>query len=660
MKKSSALLLLVALAVCSVAQKNKDADSVTYLLHKFARNIGKETYRVTDTDSGYRYDINFRFVDRGAPVPLKASMDVNRNGEATQLLIKGSTSRFSTIKDSIGVRSQTAYLKVDDSSYTQKIVSPSFLIAGYSPGTVQMLLLQYWEKHGRPEVIHTLPSGSLRIKKEGTDELSVDNKKLKLQRFIVSGLIWGNEIIWTDEQGKLICLITNDAEGDKLEMMLEPYESLLPELIARAATYSMRLFRESIGKKTSAKNNIVAITGGNVLNVENGSWTNNAVVLVENGKIIKVGPKASVNIPSNARVIDATGKSILPGLWDMHSHFQQAEWGPAYLASGVTTVRDVGNEFEYINAIQQAIDGGQGIGPHILKAGIIDGDGPTALGVINANTKEEAIAAVRKYKQNGFVQIKIYSSTKPPVVKAICDEAHRLGLTVTGHIPEGMNILQGIDSGMDAVNHLQYVYRVLKKTTSGEIDWSDSANSEILSRLQQSKVVIDPTIGVYEMVFRSLDEDITTMEPAFSTLPLPLQSLFEHMGSPADRARTLKPRFNALSALVKVLHDKGVIIVAGTDMGFPGYSLFRELELYVAAGLSPLDAIKTATIVPAKVMNVDATSGSVAERKNADLIIIDGNPLENIRNIRNVKLVMKDGVVYEPAELHKLAGFNIK
>jgi imidazolonepropionase-like amidohydrolase len=523
-----------------------------------------------------------------------------------------------------------------------------------------MLLLQYWEKHGRPEVINTLPSGSLHIKKEGTDELSIDNKKIKLQRYIVSGLIWGNEIIWTDEQGKLICLITNDAEGDKLEMMLEPYESLLPQLIAKAATYSMRLFRESIGNKTSAKNSIVAIIGGNVLNVEDGSWTNNAVVLVENGKITKVGQRSSVNIPANARVIDATGKSILPGLWDMHSHFQQAEWGPAYLASGVTTVRDVGNEFDYINAIQQAIDGGQGIGPHILKAGIIDGNSPVALGVVNADTKEQAIAAVQKYKQNGFVQIKIYSSAKPPIVKAICDEAHRLGLTVTGHIPEGMNILQAIDSGMDMVNHVQYVYSVLKKTKTGAIDWNDSANSKIISQLQQSKVVIDPTIGVYEMVFRSTDEDITVMEPAFRTLPLPLQSLFEHTGFPPERAKTLKPRFDAMSSLVKVLHDKGITIVAGTDMGFPGYSVFRELELYVAAGLSPLEAIKTATIVPAKVMKVDAMSGSIAERKNADLIIVDGNPLENIRNIRNVKLVIKDGVVYDPAELHKLAGFNIK
>ena len=118
---------------------------------------------------------------------------------------------------------------------------------------------------------------------------------------------------------------------------------------------------------------------------------------------VSIGKKDVVKIPVGAQIVNAEGKTILPGLWDMHAHFQQAEWGPAYLGAGVTTVRDVGNEFEYINAIQESINSGQGVGPHILKAGIIDGSGEIALGVINATNKEEAIAAVRKYKQHGFV-----------------------------------------------------------------------------------------------------------------------------------------------------------------------------------------------------------------------------------------------------------------
>ena len=657
MKKHISFFLSIAFAVCATAQNNQ--DSGTLLLHKFARKLGKETYHVTKTDSGYHYNIDFRFSDRGRAVPLKATVFVNKNFEAKNLWIKGSTSRFSAIHDSIVVNGQTAYLKVDDSTYTKKITQPGFLIAGYAPGTVQMLLLQYWEKHGRPEVIEVLPAGSLRIKKDGTDVLNAAGKTLTLQRYIISGLIWGNEIAWTDEQGKLVCLITNDAEGDKMEMMQEQYESLLPQLIAKAAGYSMKLFQQSLASKKATGNpSAIAVVGGNVLNVENGTWTNNAVVLIKNGKIVSIGKKNVVKIPAGAQIVNAEGKTILPGLWDMHAHFQQAEWGPAYLGAGVTTVRDVGNEFEYINAIQESINSGQGVGPHILKAGIIDGSGEIALGVINATNKEEAIAAVRKYKQHGFVQVKLYSSVKPNVVKMISDEAHKQGLTVTGHIPEGMNVLQAIDSGMDAVNHVQYVHAVLKKKGTYDIDWNDPFNMDVLDKLKQSKVVIDPTIGVYETIFRSLDEDITVMEPAFRTLPQPLQSLFEHTGMPAERAKTYKPWFEAMQMLVKKMHDKGITIVAGTDMGFPGYSLHRELELYVAAGLTPLEAIRSATIVPARVMGMDGKFGSVEVNKNADLIIVNGNPLENIREIRKVEWVIKDGRVYEPGEMRGLAGFS--
>src|SRR5579862_8735924 len=119
-----------------------------------------------------------------------------------------------------------------------------------------------------------------------------------------------------------------------------------------------------------------------------------------------VGPAGSTKIPDHAKIIHAEGKFVLPGLWDMHAHFEQAEWGPAYLAAGVTTVRDCGNEFNYINAVKRAIDEGTGVGPHILKAGIIDGPGPMGLGIVRASTPQEALYAVRRYKDSGFVQIK--------------------------------------------------------------------------------------------------------------------------------------------------------------------------------------------------------------------------------------------------------------
>ncbi|WP_375434714.1 amidohydrolase family protein [uncultured Hymenobacter sp.] len=650
--------LALRLPVAAQTQPSTLADSGTFVLHKFEQPIGKETYRLTRTAQTLTYDVDFRFVDRDSPVPLQAKLVVTPTLEPVSLAIKGSTSRFSTINDTIRIQGQTVRIQVDEKVETRPLAPLSFPVAGYSPATVQMVLLRYWQQHGRPASLPILPAGTVRITHDGQDKLTFQNKPLVLERYVLKGLVWGNELLWTDQQGRLMCVITNDAEGDKLEMMWRPYESLLPTLIAKAATYGMRLFSAATEVSVTKVNPILAITGGTVVDVVQGRTISNAVVLVENGKIKQVGTVGTVKIPRKAEVIHADGQTILPGLWDMHAHFQQPEWGPAYLAAGVTTVRDCGNEFNYINAIQEAIDAGQGVGPHILKAGIIDGDGPGALGIVRANTPTEAAQVVQRYKASGFAQIKLYSSLKPEIVRAICTEAHRVGLSVTGHIPEGMTIFQGVQAGMDQVNHIQYVAMALKRNPDRSLNLQDTASARVFRFLKEHQTVIDPTVGVYEMFLRSTKDDIHVLEPAFAGLPQALQPLFLNMGMPPTDAEKARPFQKSLVALVKALHDNGIPFVAGTDMMFPGTSLARELELYVDAGLTPLQALQTATITPARVMKQDQRTGSIEAGKQADLLIVDGNPLQRIRDIRKVKLVVKGGRMYDPARMRQLADYQ--
>ena len=653
MKKYSLLLLLIICTTAVFAQ----TDSASFFLHKFAQNIGKETYYISKNGNTITYDVNFRFVDRGSPVPLKAKLVTTANHDPLSLFVKGSTSRFSTIYDSIEIQNKKVSLRIDDSVYNQSMPAIAFPVGGYSPGTVQMVLLKYWKAHKQPKSIPMLPKGTVNIKRDGSDTLSFMNKPLLLERYILSGLVWGNEIVWTDKEGKLICLITNDAEGDKLEMMSVAHEELLPELINRAAAYGMKLFTGSM-KMDLKKDKLMAIVGGNIIDVAGYATIPNTVIIIENGMIKEVGSVGSTTIPANATVIHAEGKTITPGLWDMHAHFEQAEWGPAYLAAGVTTVRDCGNEFGYINSIKDAIDGHKGVGPFIIKAGIVDGPGPLGLGIVRASTAEEALKVVQMYKANGFAQIKIYSSVTPAIVKVICDEAHRLGLSVTGHIPQNMSTQAGIDSGMNMVNHMQYVYAMMKKNKDRSVDLTDSANMAAIEFLKQRRTVIDPTMGVYEMIFRNVSDDIKLMEPNFYNLPLPLQTLFGNTGMPAAQATANIPRFQSMLNMVKVLFDKGIPVMAGTDMGFPGYSLARELELYVQAGLKPMEALQTATIIPATVMGMDKITGTIRAGRHADLLILDADPLADIRNIRKVWKVIKEGQEYDPHVLHRMVGFK--
>jgi imidazolonepropionase-like amidohydrolase len=652
--------------LCFIIGKNTaqstNIDSGTFIIHKFAQSIGGEKYASHRNGELIIYNVDFKYTDRGSPVRLKDTISFTHEMEPLSYRIRGGTSRFSSVDDSVVFDGQWVHMRVDDSSYSETLSGAFFPIAGYSPATAQMLLIQYWVKHQFPAKIYTPPFGVVSIQKDGVDTISFQHQSIPFIRYHITGLVWGNEFLWTNPEGHLVCLITNDAEGDKQEMMYEPYESLLSVFIKNAAVQGMRLFALSLAetKPSAGKYNRIAIMHATLLDVVNNKSIPDATVIIENGKIRAVGKSSSIQIPKQAYRINATGKTILPGLWDMHAHFEQAEWGPAYLAAGVTTVRDCGNEFDYINAVKNAIDEGDGVGPRILKAGIIDGKGPFALGVIQADTRPEAIAAVRRYQENGFSQIKIYSSVKPAIVKDICTEAHRLGMTVTGHVPFGMNLEQAIDSGMDMVNHIDYVYEILKRNKAdGSIDFADSVNVSVMKFLKSHHLVVDPTLGVYELVYRSVKENITGIEPKFASLPEPLKPLFANTGSSnpqqIERGRKIMASF---FRVVYALHNNGIIIVAGTDMGFPGFSLFRELELYVAAGLTPMEAIQSATIVPARVMGLTSGLGSIEAGKKADLILVDGNPLENIRNIRKVSTVIKGGQLYDPVVLHKMAGFD--
>lgn len=387
--------------------------------------------------------------------------------------------------------------------------------------------------------------------------------------------------------------------------------------------------------------------------------------MIENGRITSIGLPSNMKIPKGVKVFDAQGKYVVPGLFDMHAHFEQVEWGPVYLAAGVTTVRDVGNEFEFMTSVRDAIKEGRGLGPRILLAGIIDGDGPQALGVIRANTPEQARAVVNRYYNAGFNQIKIYSSMKPEILKVICDEAHKLGLTVTGHVPNGMNAIQAVEAGMDQINHVQYLIAPFVpkdyKPQRGVVPKVDFNSEEVKSSIKffkEHNTVFDPTLVVMEMFLHPASTPFASFEPGAAKLPQELYAPINNTGLPPERAEYGREILDLYSNIVGELHKNGLTIVAGTDQVVPGHSLRRELELYVKAGFTPMEAIQAATIVPARVMKMDKDLGTLEQGKIADLILVDGNPLENISNLRNTKYVVTGGRMFDCAALWQSVGFK--
>jgi imidazolonepropionase-like amidohydrolase len=619
-------------------------------LHKFEQLIGRETYTLTRTPDEVTLKSDFKFTDRGTAVPLTSALTMEKDLTPLDFHIKGKISRFSSIEDSVHGRSVGTVTIPPSENF--------FDIEGYAPVSVQMMLVRYWRSHGSPETLKTLPRGEVQIQDQGSESLTIGSRKLELHKLSVRGLIWGMESLWVDSQDHLVALVSVDAEMDHFEAVAEDYEDGLATFVAEAARDGMANLAKVAAGFTAQPASVVAIVGGRLIDGTGKPAVENAVVILQNGKIAAAGPAASTAIPQGAQIVDAHGKSVLPGLWEMHAHFEQVEWGPIYLATGVTTARDVGNEREFIVAARDAIAAGQGIGPRLVMAGIVDGSGPFSLGVIRVDTPEQAREQVQKYKAAGFQQIKIYSSVKPEIVKVVTAEAHRLGMTVTGHIPFGMNAIQGIEDGMDQINHVEYLTPLMVDPKSQTIDPDAPNVKKVIKLLLEHHIVLDDTLALMEIILHPLDHPISAFEPGISKVAPELKEGLETVGVPPAKAEQSAATFRAMLAAVRVLHHAGVPIVAGTDQAVPGFSLDREIELYVQAGFTPMEAIQAATLAPARAMGMDKESGTIEVGKRADVILVDGNPLENISDIRKVSAVFAAGKMYHPAALWQSVGFK--
>jgi len=625
-------------------------ESGTFKLHKFEQAIGEEKYEVDGNSDVLTLTSTFHFRDRSTPVDLRANLRLKTDYTPERLAIQGKTSRFSTIDTTLTVPGDRG---------------PAFPVAAYAPISVQMALVRYWARHGRPATIARALHGVLTIEDRGRDTLQLGGRSAAAERFTVRGLSWGRETLWFDDDLRLVAAVTVDDEMDHFEAVREGWEDGLGFFVSRAAADNMQALAGLSRTIAGEQRGVLAITGATLIDGTNRPPVRDSVILVEDGRIRAVGSQADVKIPAGARRFDARGKFVLPGLWDSHAHFEQVEWGPLYLAAGVTTARDCGNEFDFITAVRQAIDSGHGLGPKLLLGGVIDGVGPMSLGMMQAATPEQGRTLVDKYRAAGFDQIKIYSSLTADVLKAITSQAHHDGLTAYGHVPEVMTAFEGVEDGMDGIEHFgSYIYPALLGPNAPRfvpfppIDLKSKAARDGIAFFVSHHTVIGPTIALFEWLWHGQNTPVSAFEPGVTHVAPELRDALEHTGvAPAFAPKFAESLKSALSAIA-AMRRAGVPIIAGTDQAIPAFSLYREMELYVQGGMTPLEAIQTATTVPAHVLGKERDMGSVETGKRADLIVLDANPLENMHNIRTVRYVVAAGKMFECAPLWRSVGFT--
>jgi imidazolonepropionase-like amidohydrolase len=400
-------------------------------------------------------------------------------------------------------------------------------------------------------------------------------------------------------------------------------------------------------------------------------------VYILRGRIASIAPAgAGVDAAVPQRSLDAAGRVLLPGLFDMHGHVGRWEGG-LNLATGVTTVRDLGNDNATLQQIIDETGMGAVFGPQIVPTGFLEGESPySARNGFVISTLEQAKRAVDWYAAHGYPQIKIYNSFPREHLKATIAHAHERGLRVSGHVPAFLRARDVVEAGFDEVNHinqvvlnflvdertdtrtLQRFYLPAEKTAG--IDFEGAAVREFVELLRSRGTVIDPTLTTFDFL-RQRDGE---MSPAYASIAAHLPATLQRglmsggMEIANERLHALYNRSYArMIDFVGRLHRAGVPLVAGTD-AIPGFTLQRELELYVQAGIPAGEVLRIATLNGARYSGVLADRGSIEVGKLADLLLVDGDPTADIGAIRNVALVVTQGRSIDPSVVFRELGIK--
>lgn len=531
-------------------------DHGTFLLHKFAKQIGKESWQTKLNEVGnVVLTSDFLFSDRGQAVPLKTTYVATVAHEPLSLIVAGKSSRDSELNDTLKLEGPQVTLLRSGKRAVYPAKSTTFLIDGYSPVAVQGELMRWWFNHGQPTQIDTPPGGVVEVRPAA--DLIVGGKTF--HGYVLSGLIWGGETLWLDDRLQLAALISTDAEFDHFEAVREDLEPLLGTLIRAAAKNNLAALAQLAAAAKQPPVKRLAIVGVTLIDGTGAPAAPNSTVVVENGRISSVFHGIMPKL-KDASVLDGHGKFLIPGLWDMHAHYEQVEWGPIYLASGVTTARDCGNEFDFITTVRDALASGNGIGPRLLIAGLVDGTGPRTLGAITADTPAEAIAVVRRYKAVGALQIKIYGSMKPALVPVIAQEAHRLRMSVTGHVPDGMTTVEAVKAGYDQINHIRYPYtdflpeNLVRSDPVTDLDVMTPEVRHALTVFKQHHTVFDPTMSLMEMRLHVSTVPMASIEPGLAHVAPQLVAALDDPGLPPSKAVHLAKLFSALSKTLAIIY----------------------------------------------------------------------------------------------------------
>ncbi|WP_313913516.1 amidohydrolase family protein [Tahibacter sp.] len=660
------MIRLTALALaCCASFSAFGAESARYTAIFGGRNVG---HVFVDID-GQRAKVDYDVKNNGRGPTMAETIVFGADGLPVDWKISGTTTFGSKVDERFARSGARATWKDSTGPGKASAREPAVYVAqSGSPWSAQIYARALLK---RPDLsMPALPAGTLKLQKGPTLTVQGKDGAREVTRYELSGIDTTPDTLLLEADGSLFATVSPTAI-----VVREGYEGEEVRLRTLAADWSTERFVAIQREAAHRYGTPVRIRNVRVFDPATSALTAPVTVLVNGREIAAIEPLDSPATPGET-TIDGAGGTLVAGMYEMHAHVGQ-EGAMLNLLAGVTTMRDMGNDNAVLDALVQRIDAGEIAGPHVVRSGFIEGRSPfSANNGFVVDSEEKALEAVRWYGARGFWQIKIYNSMTPAWVPAMVAEAHRLGMRVSGHVPAFATADQMIEAGYDEVTHInQFVLgwvigagedtRTLFRLTALKrlpaLDLDSPKVRHTIDLMANGKKAIDPTLGIHEALTHNRDGQVPPGAVDYID-HLPVGTRRDAMkawvdtSAPGDDA-AYRGAFDKLIAVVKKLHERGVFIVFGTDTG-GSFTYHRELELYQKAGMTAPEILKRATFDSARYLGEEQRAGSIAKGKRADFFLVPGDPTTDLKAIKRIAMVVKEGVFYYPSEVYPKFGIK--
>jgi len=661
------LVILSALICLTPAWGNasSETDTAYYSVFMGSRDAGLQKAWVSENGNQVYF---FTFNDRGRGPALTEEIAVGNDGLLKSISVTGHDYTKNQVDEQFAVENGMATWKSasDEGSgrYTAQYYYP---VNGTIGG--KEVLIQFME-NTEVEELDLFPFGKIKLSIKET--FDIEGQPLTL--FGLSGVSYAPSFYWMDESLQLFAVVS-PSRG--ITCIRKGQEGLKDILVKHQVEKEDEFYKKLAEELTHSPSGKTAIWNVDVFNSITGKVDRNRVVAFEGDKIVLNDPVSHHGKAAFDEIIEGEGRTLLPGFFDMHVHVSKVQ-GILHIAGGVTSVRDMAVQVNMIESKQKLaanFNSGEMIGPRIVgMCGFIDGSGPFTrdMGIDNV---ELGLEWVDQFHEAGIGQIKLYSSIKPEWVKPLAKRAHKYDMVVSGHIPAFMTATQAIADGFDEIQHTNMLFlnfygnkldtrNMTRFSAVGEqgyaFDFDSKQFKDFVKLLKKKNIVIDPTLAIFEWGFKSVSGVASpTYAKIVDRLPLSNRRQYYTGGfaRPPGMHQKYLDSYDRMVDMVYELHSRGVRIVPGTD-NLPGFAYHRELELYVESGIPSSEVLQLATIRAAEVAGLDATLGSIEVGKVADMVLVNGDVLSKIENVRQTVLVVKNGDVFRSDRLYPQIGVS--